>query len=91
VPLHQLGSVLKAADLHLITLDDRFVGYVLPSKVYACIESGRPVLFIGHADSDVHLLCSQQLDPQRYRRVDMGDVASAKLALEHFLAKPKTP
>jgi glycosyltransferase involved in cell wall biosynthesis len=91
VPLHQLGSVLKAADLHLITLDDRFVGYVLPSKVYACIESRRPVLFIGHADSDVHLLCSQQLDPQRYRRVGMGDVASAKLALEHFLAKPKTP
>ena len=84
-----MGSVLKAADLHLITLDDRFVGYVLPSKVYACIESGRPVL-IGHADSDVHLLCGQQLDPQRYRRVDVGDVASTKIALEHFLAKPKT-
>ena len=38
VPLEQLPPLLLAADVHLITLRDAFVGYVLPSKVHACIE-----------------------------------------------------
>ncbi len=38
VPLEQLPPLLIAADVHLITLRDAFVGYVLPSKVHACIE-----------------------------------------------------
>jgi hypothetical protein len=58
VPLEQLAAVLMAADIHLICLREAFVGYVLPSKVYACIESRRPVLFIGSDRSDVHLLCA---------------------------------
>ena len=41
VPLEQLPPLLMAADVHLITLRDAFVGYVLPSKVHACIESGQ--------------------------------------------------
>jgi hypothetical protein len=55
--------------------------------VYACIESGRPVLFIGHADSDVHLLCSQRMRPEDYRRADVGDVVAARAALEHLLGR----
>ena len=38
VPLDDLPRLLLAADVHLITLRDAFVGYVLPSKVHACIE-----------------------------------------------------
>lgn len=83
VPLHELPAVLMAADLHLITLKDAFVGYVLPSKVYACIASGRPILFIGSAESDVHLLCSALLQA-RYRRVDVGDIEGVVAALDHF-------
>lgn len=86
VPLEQLAGVLCAADIHLITLDDRFVGYVMPSKVYACIASGRPILFIGSAESDVHSLCAAQVPPGRYRRVDVGDVAGVTQAIESLLA-----
>ena len=50
--------LLLAADVHLITLRDPFVGYVLPSKVHACIESGKRILFIGSPSSDVHLLAN---------------------------------
>lgn len=58
LPLSELARSLASADLHLITLKSEFWGYVMPSKVYACIESGRPILYIGPKDSDVYLLCS---------------------------------
>ena len=74
VPLETLPRLLLAADVHLITLRDDFVGYVLPSKVHACIESGKRILFIGSERSDVHLLASQALPVERYCRVDCGDI-----------------
>ena len=73
VPLEQLPRLLLAADVHLITLRDPFVGYVLPSKIHACIESGKRILFIGSQESDVHLLACSALPCGRYRRVDVGD------------------
>ena len=74
IPLEQLPPLLIAADVHLITLRDAFVGYVLPSKVHACIESGKRIIFVGSESSDVHLLASGALAPLNYRRVDVGDV-----------------
>lgn len=38
VSLEELPRLLVSADVHLITLRDPFVGYVLPSKVHACIK-----------------------------------------------------
>ncbi len=61
VPLAELARLLVTPHAHLITLRDEFVGYVLPSKVYGCIASGRGVLFVGSAASDVHLLCSEHM------------------------------
>ncbi len=81
VALAQLAGVLVAADVHLITLSDAFVGYVLPSKVYACIASGRPVLFIGSIRSDVHRQCAAQLPPSRYRQCEAGDADAVRDAL----------
>jgi hypothetical protein len=74
VPLEQVAPLLIAADVHLITLRDAFVGYVLPSKVHACIASGRKVIFVGSASSDVHVLAHQALSSRDYSRVDVGDV-----------------
>ena len=85
VPLDELPGVLAAADLHLVTLLDAFVGYVLPSKIYACIESGKPVLFVGSARSDVHLVCTERLPAASYRRVDVGDADGVARALQDLL------
>lgn len=84
-PLDRLPGILCAADVHLITLDNRFVGYVMPSKVYACIASGRPILFVGSRESDVHLLCARHLLPERYRQVDVGDAGAVAGALRSLL------
>ena len=75
VPLEVLPRLLLSADVHLITLRDPFVGYVLPSKVHACIESGKRILFVGSDSSDVHLLASRALPSDRYYRVNVGDVS----------------
>jgi hypothetical protein len=74
VPLEDLPRLLLTADVHLITLRDPFVGYVLPSKLHACIESGKRILFVGSQNSDIHLLASRALPSSRYYRVDVGDV-----------------
>jgi hypothetical protein len=81
VPREKLASLLVTPDAHLITLSDPFVGFVLPSKVYGCIESGRPVLFIGSEKSDVHLWCSKSLG-LAYERGDTGDAGACKRALD---------
>ena len=81
VPLDKLASLLVTPDAHLITLLDGFVGFVLPSKVYGCVASGRPVLYVGSARSDVHLLCAGQ-PGLAYRRVDVGDANGCAAALE---------
>lgn len=80
VPLERLAGVLRAPAAHLVTLRDSFVGYVMPSKIYACIDSGRPIIFVGSAESDVDLLA--RAARARYWRVACGDPPGFASALE---------
>ncbi len=80
VPLEQLPGLLLAADAHLVSLKDRFVGFVMPSKIYACLDSGRGVIFVGSDQSDVDLLARQRANG--YWRVDCGDAQGFAAALE---------
>lgn len=82
-PLEQLPALLAAADAHLITLRPSFSGIVLPSKIYACLDSGRPILFVGPKSSDVHLLCTQT-ERLTYEQVDPADSAGFASALERL-------
>jgi hypothetical protein len=72
VPLDLLPRLLVTPDAHLITLRDPFVGFVMPSKVYGCVQSGRQVLYVGSEASDVHLICSTGLPADRYHQVATG-------------------
>lgn len=87
VPLDKLAGLLRAPAAHLVTLRDSFVGYVMPSKIYACVDSGKPVLFVGSADSDVHLLA--QAAPAGYWRVSCGDFRGFAEALEDLAGRPE--
>lgn len=80
VPLERLAGLLRAPDAHLVTLKDAFVGYVMPSKIYACIDSRRPILFVGSAESDVDLL--GRTVEAGYWRIPCGDVAGFAAVLE---------
>jgi hypothetical protein len=87
VPLELLPRLLVTPHAHLITLRDEFVGYVLPSKVYGCLQSGRDVLYVGSPRSDVHLLATRDLPPERYRQIDVGDPAGVASSLEEIADK----
>jgi len=80
VPLERLPGLLKAPDAHLVVLKDAFVGFVMPSKIYACLGSGKPLIFVGSAESDVHLLAGATGLP--YWRVACGDASGLAAALE---------
>lgn len=83
VPFGDLGRLLVTPDAHLITLHDGFVGYVIPSKAYGCIASGKAVLYIGSDQSDVDLICRDGArGGQTYIRVPVGDVDGVAEALE---------
>ena len=54
-----LGDTLRAADLHLVTMDPHTEGMLVPSKTYGALAAGRPVLFLGPAGSEVALMLSE--------------------------------
>ncbi|PTM41727.1 glycosyltransferase [Bosea sp. 124] len=81
VPLDQLGRLLVTADAHLILLGEAYWGYALPSKVYGCLASGKPILFIGPEDSDVALLMQESGDPRHVQTLDAEDCYRALQAL----------
>jgi hypothetical protein len=84
-PLNELAGVLMAADAHLILLGDPFWGYVFPSKTYACLDTGRPCLYVGPEQSDVHLMLGAS---DSHFSARQGDVEAVFNALESLAAAP---
>jgi colanic acid biosynthesis glycosyl transferase WcaI len=53
VPKEDTPGVLAGADLALITLDDRSLGVMSPSKLHANLAAGLPVVYVGPEGSNV--------------------------------------
>ena len=86
VALENLASLLLTPHAHFITLKDSFVGLVMPSKVYGVLQSAKPLVFVGSARSDVHLLAQQRPPEQGYWRVECGNPEAFAVALEALAA-----
>jgi hypothetical protein len=84
VDIDQLPGVLRAADAHLVLLGDPFWGFVFPSKTWGCLESGRPCLFVGPEESEVHTLFVGDGDVRRHASVRQGDVAGVADQLDRL-------
>ncbi len=52
-PLEGLGQSLSAADVHVVTLGDPYVGIVHPCKIYGAMSVARPILYFGPRPSHV--------------------------------------
>ena len=52
-PYDRLAESLRASDVHLVTLLKRLEGLMVPSKFYAIVAAGRPVLFVGDQDGEI--------------------------------------
>jgi colanic acid biosynthesis glycosyl transferase WcaI len=67
-PREQLRYSLSAADAHLISLREPFVGMAVPGKLYGIMASARPAMFVGparceSADSIRDAGCGVVIDP----------------------------
>ena len=54
-----LSAFLAAADVHLVTVRAGLEGLVVPSKAYGILAAGRPVMYVGSAESEVAQLLSE--------------------------------
>jgi hypothetical protein len=82
-------KLLASARVHLITMSPGWEGIVVPSKLYGCIRTGRPVLFIGPEDADT----AREIRTNDWGAVlppgaSGGDVAAAILELAARATKP---
>ena len=50
-PPDQLAAHQLSGDVHLMSLDNRWKGCMIPSKVQAICRLGRPIIFVGGRDS----------------------------------------
>lgn len=56
-PAHKLREIMESGDVHLIVLREEALGLMVPSKLYAALAVGRPVIFAGPHGSEVdHIL-----------------------------------
>lgn len=53
VPKDVTSAVMAGADAALITLDDRSLGVMSPSKLHATLAAGLPILYVGPEGSNV--------------------------------------
>ena len=49
----KVKASLASADVHLVSLSPRWQGLILPSKLQAAFSVGRPVIFVGAAESEI--------------------------------------
>ena len=70
-----LALSLSVPDLHLVSLDPRCEGFIMPSKIYGILASGRPILFLGdpccaqgrEVEAQELGVCLDLLDPGSWR------------------------
>ena len=58
-PRDRLAETLGSADLHLVSLNPKLEGLIVPSKFYGIAAAGRPTLFIGARDGEIGRLVEE--------------------------------
>ncbi len=81
----ELNQSLSAPDAHLVTLDPRFDGLLVPSKIYGIMAAAKPVIFVGSANNEIAQIlkesrCGIQVDPD--------DHAGFLAAIKHLAENP---
>ena len=51
-PVERLSESLSVPDVHLVSLQPKLEGLIVPSKLYGVMAAGRPTLFIGDPDGE---------------------------------------
>jgi glycosyltransferase involved in cell wall biosynthesis len=85
-PREALPLSLGIADVHLVSLEPRMEGLVVPSKFYGVAAAGRPVLYVGDPAGELAGIVSRERIGVVVRAGDADALAAALLELR---ADPK--
>jgi len=83
--IDKIAYSLSAADLHVVTMGDRYVGIVHPSKIYGILAVGRPFIYVGPRASAIAALVRET---GLGLCVDHGDVDSFVNGVKRFRDQP---
>jgi glycosyltransferase involved in cell wall biosynthesis len=81
-PFDVLSASLSAADLHVITMGNEFVGIVHPSKLYNILAVGSPFLYIGPRETHITDIAAKTNGDYRSYTAAHGDVETV---VKHIL------
>jgi colanic acid biosynthesis glycosyl transferase WcaI len=59
-PREHLAAALCVADVHLVILNPKLEGLIVPSKFYAVAAAGRPVIFIGDRSGELARIVDEE-------------------------------
>lgn len=79
-PLHpkdKMKQGLEKGDVHLITMKPNATGLLFPSKIYAACAVGRPVIFIGPKECDIHDILTKKNCGTSVRNADHQSLIKA--------------
>jgi colanic acid biosynthesis glycosyl transferase WcaI len=86
-PQEEMMNSLTAADIHVVSVGDRMAGIVHPSKVYAAMAAGRPILLLGPRENHVaDILASHDIG----WHITHGDVDGAERLLRALVASDRS-
>jgi colanic acid biosynthesis glycosyl transferase WcaI len=75
-PRTRAGDFLRAIDLHVISLEPRLEGLIVPSKLYGVLAAGRPSVFLGRGDSEVAAILARERCGAALAPGDAGGLAA---------------
>ncbi|MGA9754697.1 MAG: glycosyltransferase family 4 protein [Desulfobaccales bacterium] len=85
-PRERLRETLSAGDIHLISLDPRVQGFIVPSKLAGILAVGRPAVFVGDEKNSI---ASAILREQCGHVIPEGDVGQLRKIIEGLLKNPE--
>jgi len=85
-PRERLRETLSAGDIHLISLDKKVQGFIVPSKLAGILAVGRPVVFLG---DDQNSVAAAILQGSCGYVIPEGDVAKLKQSLRRLKENPE--
>ncbi len=78
---YSLAEILSSADVHFVSLQESCTGLAVPSKAYAALASGRPILFQGGENSEIAQML-QETESGFF--ITPGDVKALQSAIERL-------
>jgi colanic acid biosynthesis glycosyl transferase WcaI len=85
-PRERLRDTLSAGDMHLISLDPKVQGFIVPSKMAGILAVGRPVVFLGN---DQNCVAAAILQERCGYVIPEGEAGTLVKIIQGLIADPE--